>query len=417
MKDQLLFKEQTLKNGLTVFWQQKEEVGYYTVRIVMPGGTANNAAPLKMGSFHFLEHLVAEQAANESQSINNFIGLNGGYNNATTFSHHTTFSLTIPKHNFEKVCQPYLNSIFKPIINRALIIKQASIIANERQQKERWYPANNELGQYVRTKWMQTTPWPIEQIFGNRSELENIKDSDIATLQKYHLSKNNIVLVIGPEKPTILINYLSSLKTTNPKLKNQQLPIGWKRQTNHSHQFKDLAHPMLIWGGLVKQKSELAEVRAVSFILNYLTNYIHGPLYGWLRHDLGWAYSLYFDLFKGDSHLEWTISIPLNSISQTNQVKKQLCQKVAAALGNQTAINQEVDRIIAAAEAFDFQTAEGVINEAESFYRSYGRVVTVKELLECINQCRDINYLQRIYKTYFNPQQTSFLTACPHTSS
>ncbi len=148
-------------------------------------------------------------------------------------------------------------------------------------------------------------------------------------------------------------------------------------------------------------------------MLNYLTNYIHGPLYQWLRHDLGWAYSLYYDVFQGDSHLEWTLSIPLNSINQTKEVKKQLRQQVESALKNEVAINQEVDRIMAVSKAFDFHVAEGVVNEAESFYRTYGRVVTVKELLEYINHCRDVNYLQNIYKKYFDPRQTSFLTAYP----
>ena len=145
--------------------------------------------------------------------------------------------------------------------------------------KERWYPGTNELGFYINTAWMDPDVLTLDQVWGQPSDLQAINLDSLTTAHRLYSSPNISVVSAGSGDPTLLHHLLASV-ATDPKhrLPKYQANPHWANQTYHETSLRDESRFTLRYGCIIRPLPKPVVLMALSFILEYLTNYVHGPL-------------------------------------------------------------------------------------------------------------------------------------------
>jgi len=415
MKERLNFQETVLPNGIKVYGYPYD-VPFAVIYIIIPLGTAHNQQPILPGSFHLLEHMVLKRSMRfpEFLSFKQFIGLNGGYSNGTTYLFETRYEVDMPTNIFQESFEGILSQIFEPIFNLEDLENEKKIIANERRRKERWYPGTNELSQYMRSGWQFSSFCPIEQIFGCDEDLATINLSYLISLHDSYFCDKIIVLLGGDYDEKFALEKLSAIKTSPQILPGQINQFKWKKREYHEIEMNSVRCHTYCYGGLTGNLN-WKERQALNFILTFLINIIHGPLFKWLRSEKGWVYELkrYFDYQTQGS---WYVIFPLNNKEQVDTVRNELHSRIQKSLADKNLIGQEIKRILAN-RIFLYQKLDDFMDYALNFLSIEGKIFTEKEIIETIQSFSDVNYLLEIYEKYMSPAVTGEFLALPKTKN
>src|SRR3989344_640276 len=415
MKERLNFQETVLVNGIKVYGYPYD-VSFAMIRVIIPLGTAHNQHPILPGSFHLLEHMVLNRGAMfpELHSFKQFIGLNGGYNNAWTFPFETMYEVDVPATIFQKSFEGILSQIFDPIFNLADLENEKNIIANERRRKERWYTGTDELSQYLHSIWKSSSLYPIEQIFGSDEDLTKINLSYLTNLHDSYFCDKIIVLLGGNYDEKFALKKLSEIKTSPQILSGQTSPFEWKKREYHEIKMDSVSRHLYCYGGITNNL-DWKEQAALTFILSFLGNHIHGPLYNWLRVEKGWVYELTWFL-NYETQGRWHMAFPLNNKAQVVAVREELHGRIQKSLEDKRLVCKEINRVLSKS-LFLYQKLNDFMNHAFEFLSIEGRIFTEEEIAGAIQSFSDVKYLLEIYEKHMSPIVTGEFLALPKTES
>lgn len=415
MRDRQIFAEHKLTNGITVYHYPEPEAPFTLARIQLPVGSSNSTAPITPGSVHFLEHAMTDRSQKypKRNEFNRLVGLKAGSFGSETGPFDTTYFLAIPSRHNEMGLEGLFSHVFEPKIEEEDVALNRGIISNERRRKERWFPGSSELGQYMMLSWQHDQLLTLRQRLGYDEDLAQITPESLLAVQKSYFDPRIRVIIGGSGDPTSLIKKLETLRVTQHELPQQYELIHWVNKEYHEHAFRDVARYELRYGAFYHPRPDVQDVVAIGFLLSYLTNHIHGPLYQWLREDKGWVYDLDYGYSVNNLGCDWTLCLPMSQPDHVDEVRQQLWARVEKALEDSDGLNSEVERKIDARVAFGFQRLGDVINTAQDSLEIYDRIISEAEWRQLIEFCRSSENMKKIYAQYFSPDQIGSFLAKP----
>ncbi len=413
MKDRLIFETVRLPNGITVY-SYPTDVPFVDARIIIPLGSAHNVAPIRQGSFHFLEHMVLNRSKMnpELDSFSKIIGQSGGRIGGSTYPFKTVYDVEVKHDLFENAFGGLVSQVFEPIFTKEDIENEIGVIKNERRRKERFFPGNNKLGKYLLTEWMNDPLCPMTQRLGSDADLEAMNLSDMLKVHEYYFNDQICVFVGGKFEIDSVCKKLSKIETRKIILPEDCSKISWKKREYHESKFDDVNRYTYYFGGLNESVNDLRETSAIRFILNLLVNHIQGSLYNWLRNEKGWVYEIGYlcHLEKNGSY--WKIFFPVNNEEQVKIIRDELHSKIVDTLKNSDLVEKEINRL-RSKSVFFYQTLDQVLNEGISFHDDYGKIFTELEYLSIMESFADTDYLMKIYEKHMSPGVTGEFLAIP----
>lgn len=414
MRDRQVFDEHTLKNGIQAF-TYKEDVPFTIIHLRIPVGSSHSTGDIIPGSFHFLEHLLMDRSEGYPgfNEFSRLVGLKGGHVSAATGPFETKFTLSIPTKHFPTLSHGLLNQVFKPLFQDDDIALERGIIRNERTMKERWFPGSSEKGQYIATQWLSDCPLSLRQRLGNDEDLNQITAASLRTAHSYYFDPRIKVIIGGSGYLDPFFDELAAIPTRQHTLTEHYKPISWANREYHEKAFRDVSRYELYYGGISTPKPDINALGVVPFILNYLTNTIHGPLYRWLREEKGWVYNLGSSFYSDRYSADWTLTFPLGNHEQVATVREELWDRIAKALDDQDAINADIDRQIDYAKAYSFQRVSDILGFALNSLTIHERIISEKEMFAFAEKLRDRQFLLNIFQEHFAPERVGSFCAMP----
>ncbi len=414
MRDRQLFVEHQLQNGIRIFTYE-DDTPYTYIIVSVPVGSAHNMAGVTPGTFHFLEHMVMKRSQQNPgyKELKQLVGLRGGKLNAGTSWFDTCYILKISNRHLSPVLPGFFAQVFQPLWREEDIVKERGVISNERLRRARWFPAKSELGHYMNTQWRWCCPVSLRQVFGSDEDLATMTATTLNIAHQYYFDHRVWVMVGGSGRATELFEKIAALPVKEHTLSHQVDPVRWVKQDYHTKAFRDVSRFQLRVGGFVVPRPEPLMIQALQFILGYLINPIHGPLFRWLREEKGWVYEL-SSANKVDRYSnEWTLFFPLASMTQVAKVREELSEKVAAALSNAEGINLEVERLQGELDTFYWLTLGQIMENAQRHLENYGRIITETELRSNLERMRDPTFLQKVWQQYYASDRIGSFCATP----
>jgi predicted Zn-dependent peptidase len=401
MRDRQKFDTVKLSNGIEVL-MYPEDVGFADLRIVLPVGHVHNCGNILPGTAHFLEHIVCERS-NKNPIRNQFIKnlmLKGGDFDACTSRTITTYEIVAIESDMHDISHGLFDLVFDPLFNPDDIASHRGIISSERSRR-RWYPGVSEGSQYVNTEWFYNVQTTLRQNLGDDEDLAQMNSQNLRLFHGQGYFDPRIkVFVAGSFDADDICKLFSQLKTKPHSFGMLINPVYWKKREFHTRGFQDANRFLYLVAGFCNQNMSIADRYGLHFLLTYLCNITHGPLFEWLRQEKGWVYEIkrYFDesVFNG----VWKLELPMQSMDQVEVVRKELHEKITVALNDIDRIVLETQRRINL-QQLSFKTIHSVLNSAIEEFEVAGVQTTQEEARNYHVRCREKGYLLDIYERYF----------------
>jgi predicted Zn-dependent peptidase len=416
LQDKLHFETTTLPNG-HILHTQPSDLPVTYVRISVPVGSAHSHsgnANCAGGYFHFLEHMCFERSElnPDKTKYTELMSRTGSSQNAWTDAFYTVYNFESPAHTFTKVFSAFLNKIIKPLFLQEDIAIQRNIIINERNQRK-YYPGEDSLSQYVMTKWMNSSYYSKEQLFGADNDLSSLTPEKLRLLHNYYFNQPICIFVAGTFNLDIVKAELSKLPIPNKKsnlLPHVQIPI-WSNQNYNSYECSDIDRPVYHLGG-IRSDFTVEDFWAVDFILQMLTHEEFGTLQNWIRKEKGWSYGLEWNLEFEKDRIIWSIKIPLESSEIAEKIRAEIHTKIKSTVENSTFITATRDRLLLQM-CFDYETIASRLDIAVMTYNLIGSVSTEQNYRTWLTNTVSDKYIINIYKKHFAPEHTGEFLALP----
>lgn len=417
MRDRQLFEQSTLPNGIKVF-QYRDETPYTHIILRVPVGSSNSTGTIAPGTFHFLEHMCMLRSKRHptEKEFDRLVGLKGGELHATTSPFDTTYQLQVHTKHLSALLPGFFSHVFEPVFYEKDITRERGVIASERRRKERWFPSKSEVGQYIRIRWMWDCSLSLRQRVGSDEDLALMTPESLATAHQHYFLPRTWVLVGGSGDISVLLDLLASLTLAAPDPPHVFEPLHWVTREYHERAFSDLRRFELRYGGIRTPRPEPLTAHALHFILQYLTNSIHGPLYQWLREEKGWVYEVGSRCSYDDKSLDWMLYFPLASREQVTAVRTELPGRIAAALANAEAVSTEVSRLGDHVDAFSYLTLAPIVRDAAGCLEDFGYIIPEVQMRRNLEKMRDVAFLQRVWEEHSTPDCTGCFCAVPLSS-
>ncbi|HEU0050923.1 MAG TPA: insulinase family protein [Patescibacteria group bacterium] len=422
MRDRQVFEETRLSNGICTF-HYKDQSPLCFIKVLFPVGSAHSCGMFPPGMFHFLEHMVMRRHPN-SRDLDQLVGLKGGDFRAKTTMFHTIYSLEVPAKHFQEVLPKFFSFLFEePPLPEEAIRSERGIISSERRSRERWFPGDEEIEQYLRTQWMCDFALSLRQQLGSEDDLDLIDAQQLRNAYQSYFHPSILVLAGGSVEPNPLFSRLETLKTHQTHLKNSYQRTSWANREYREHAFRDASRYVLNYGSIMKPCPELNVVFAIDFIMEYLTNGVHGPIYSWLREERGWVYEVTWNSAIDDhdpsletdseAAYEWHLFLPLANKNQVKETRKEFPERVKKALKNTSAIQREVERRLSIVEAYWYNQLKYIVEGAERSISTFGKIVAEAEYKKAFEACRNPAFLQQVWDLSFKEENIGSICTIP----
>lgn len=411
-RDRQVFEEIVLPNGIEIYYYP-EKAPIALSSVIIPFGSAHNTGDILPGSAHFLEHMVLQRSKTfpDLKGFSKEVDSMGGYIGGATYDFETRYTLGVPKQHFAKAWEGFIDQIFNPVFVEEDIIKQASVIASEKS-REKYYPAQSELGHYIFTKWAYDCPFSIEQLYGKKNSSCKITPNDLRKMHQNYFHSPLRILIGGDIDIKMVEKSLRQLKIKPHTLSTKYNPLKWVNRKYHECFFRDINRWEYRFGGIEETNFEVQIYAAIIFIHAYITNYHYGVLYKWLREQLAWSYEVDTMIYRRPNQLFWYIYIPLQDHAQTTVVRNELCGRIRESLQDEKTVLKKVDRQMGKA-SFYYQTIGEILNDAAGDLHLYRRIIPEKEWIELIKGCRDTNLLVKTWDNLVQVKKTGEFCAVP----
>jgi predicted Zn-dependent peptidase len=326
----------------------------------------------------------------------------GGAINAATRPYSTIYYIHVPSTYADEAWSGLHSLLFEPFFSEEDLQKERDIIESE-QSLQRWFPYDSEIENYVWTKWLNTEFVSKRQVFGNVEDLKEISLEMLKEFSQNYRTQNTTVMILGSYDSTSIEKSLSTIVTHTEALPVYDVPFSWFLPEYHEKSFADITNPIYFTGTFYDLPTD-EERAGIHFLFEFLTKIQNGPLYNWLRNELGWAYELNYERLITPKEEAIILSIPLQDMLQVQQVRAELSSRIENALKNREILEAEYERQTGEM-VFQYQSLDEIMNDALNDIERYGKPTTEGEYARHKRLCTDPDYLLRIYEKYFGPEK------------
>lgn len=414
MRDKQVFEKTVLPNGITVYYYPMD-VGFVYGRLYVPIGHRNNTNGILPGTAHFLEHLVfnRSQVYREKRAFEKQLPPKGGDWNAVTDTYGTEFQLSIPSQHFDWMWERFFSHVCDPLFVEEDIAHERGIIADERNQRERYYPGKGELTKYLNTGFQYDMMVGLRQMYGNDEDLAAISTGTLENLHKYYFNKDTYVIIGGTLNPDIVYKNLASLHVNagTDSLERQTTPLRWAKREYHEKCFRSTSRPDLYISGFLRDVSMIDRM-TFNTIDMVMRDYTNGPIENWLRHELGTTYSTSFHTWLRTESVVWELNIKPPSKKYVNLIRNEWLPRLRESLTDKTYLEGMMSQI-ENERVFELQKLSEIIARANSSLQLYGYIQSENEVQQLIRDTGNPETLLRVADRFFAPSEVGEFCALP----
>ncbi len=412
MRDRQIFETFKLANGITSYYYPAN-TPFSQFRIIVPVGHTHNVPPYLPGTAHALEHLIIKRSKKypKIDQFEQLIELRGGAIHASTGFDYSEYGVDVPANLSVEAWHGLLSHVFEPRLRGKDLSIERGAIASERESKKHWFPSSNEMGQYLYTKWMFDIPFSLRQRLGTDEDLALMTPQNLEEFHKNYLTKNVRILVGGNVDIQDINTAASVFQLSLPAPPQMYEPRAWKEREYHEKAF-DTNEWTLLAGNFKNETPDYKTCAAIYFIGRFLVNSTQGILYRWLRKEKGWVYGVHFNFSADVRGVSWIIDLSFKHPRHLTTVRRELWPRMEAGIRDKALVEKEIERRLGL-EVFDYQTVESILAGAAVDLTTFGKIYSEQEYREFLNSFRDIDYLDRIFLEYFNPETSGQFCARP----
>ncbi len=188
--------EYTLKNGLNVLIQEKDERDLVALEIIVKTGSLFEGKKQGAGLAHLLEHMIFKGTQKRNAlKIDDEIKELGGLINGYTSHQFTGFTLLLPSENFEAGLEILSDILRNPVFDENELKKEKDVILSEIKMNR-----DDPKRYFQREFWKHAfgiSPYNLP-ILGYESLFEALKREDLCQFHnKWYIPNNMIIAVAG----------------------------------------------------------------------------------------------------------------------------------------------------------------------------------------------------------------------------
>lgn len=414
MHDRQIFEVQKLANGIELY-THTANFPICQLETILPvgAGHAHAGNDILPGAVHFLEHaqLIRSKKYPEAYALDRLIGMRGGHSNGTTYPTSTHFEVDTPATQIDFAIEALLERTYSPIFNEDDLKPERTVVINERNSRK-FYPGRSQVSRFYHTEFMDDAEYPLEQLFGSDSDLEQMNTTMLSSMQQ-EISCNRQVrfIAVGPSDFSYLLGKLSEIKTVSPSFTTNIRPIIWANPTFRYCYFDTISQPTLevAW---IHPRLPYSAFRGVSFLISLLINSTHGALHHEFREQKGWTYGLDGYCQQRPENTVFAMSFPVNSKDQVIYIKDCLADRIRQASNDQSLVEAEIGRYIQS-QVYNFQTAADVISGASYDLDTYGCIHSEAEWVQAVEKIADKNWRTKLIDDYFGSEHMGSICLMP----
>ncbi len=408
------FEREVLANGIEFLWHQHESPVCY-MNIYQPVGSAHTGKGLLTpGSPHFLEHALFIQSKHhpEPHSFELELSLRGCERGGTTFSFVTRYNIACPLTELEFASKALFETVYEPFFTEETLSVERGVVQNERDRSKRYWPGRNRINQYINTEFRKSDWVSYKQVFGKNADLKTLTSQ---ILQKLHgetyYTEGIKVLAVGNSDFSTLKKLLSQVKTQKKVFERNMTPATWVDPSFRYKELEGVKHPQYICSWIRPSMND-EESAALMFLMKYLINHVHGPLYDEFRKRQGWTYGV--DYFCDVNQVEsiYGIDITLQDKQQIEKVRESLFKIALKGVKDQAKVEREIHRRLAF-EAFSYQTSQDIIGGAETDLLDEKPIVPHEAWKKAVEHMKDPVWRMAQFEQHFSKDSWGEIALMP----
>ncbi|HET8580968.1 MAG TPA: insulinase family protein [Candidatus Paceibacterota bacterium] len=413
MQDRLLFERTMLGNG-TALYSHAMDAPLFSLHVLIPVGSVHSHdgnSGGRHGVTHFLEHMTFMRSERypELRSFDRLAAEQGALLNAYTAPYYTSIYVQAPVAAERMIVEGIASMLFQPIFDEGDIAIERGVVGNERDQRK-YFPGTTELGRYIDHEWMHDEHFTKEQLFGSDADLAAMTPVQLSRFHDNYWNESVRIVAAGGHDPHIIAEAFGSTAAPSSRLMEQSIPLSWGRREYHEKQFRDLDSPILFIGGLTSSYDLMSDLR-LTFILGFLTNPSHGPIYDWLRNQKGWTYGVSAGSETDRDRFSWLFRMPLNDVTAVREIRAEFMERARTALADEAHIRAHAARELNR-NVFNFQTADTRAETAVTMLTHTGTISSEAELV-AILESMTAESLLGAFDEHFAPERVGEFLALP----
>lgn len=132
LNDKAIYQGIKLDNGMTVLLISDEKANKSLISMAIPIGSMEDPIS-QQGLAHYLEHMILMGSRNfpETNSLDNFLNKNGGYNNASTTAYRTAYYLEVNNDAFDEAVTRFADTLAFPLLSKENAEKEVNAVNAE----------------------------------------------------------------------------------------------------------------------------------------------------------------------------------------------------------------------------------------------------------------------------------------------
>ena len=223
--DKAIYQAIRLHNGMTVLLISDEKANKSLMSLALPIGSMEDPQQ-QQGLAHYLEHMIlmGSKQFPETNSLDQFLTKNGGYNNASTTSDRTAYYLEVNNNAFDEAVARLADAFAQPLLSESNAKKEVNAVNAEMVR------AKSSDGHLLHSVNLATAnpDHPITKFaVGNKQTLSDKENSKLqAELEQFYQRYYSANLVKAVLYSNQSVEQLAALaERTLGKMPNKQLNV------------------------------------------------------------------------------------------------------------------------------------------------------------------------------------------------
>ncbi|MEZ0287279.1 MAG: M16 family metallopeptidase [Candidatus Paceibacterota bacterium] len=409
------FVHEQLPNGID-FYTHTHASSVCFMDIFIPVGSAHATAhgPVPPGSPHFLEHALFLQSKNhaEAHSFDLDLALRGCERTGTTYAFMTRYGMACPLSELTFASNALFETVYEPLFSEECLAPERGVVQNERDREKKYFPGRNRIHQYVNTEFRHSSWVTLQQIFGTNADLKQYTPEKLAELhQLFNFHSGTKVVAVGKSDFSELKKLIGSIRTHRTNFPQHFTPSHWVDPAFRYVELEGVKHPTYI-SSWMRPALPNDEFVALMFLLKYLVNHVHGPLYDEFRKRKGWTYGISHFCDASDVETIYGFDLMLQDKEQIEEVRKTLIPLARKSMEDQERVERELRRRLAF-EAFSYQTSDDIISGARSDVLSGDPIRTYASWKKSLARLKDPEWRISQFETLFSEDSFGDLALMP----
>lgn len=410
------YRNEVLPNGICIHAVETDFArGIICFRF--PIGHLHAVNDIPPGAPHLLEHALFPRPTSPFDT-GNFIqrfGLKGVTLNATTDLLNTDFELSGPSEILNDVACELVEHMLTCKFEETDLEHHRAILAAESRSQGKWSPYDSYESMCVYERWWSTGV-TRRDLFGTKQDRRRTKLFHLERLRESYWQRGGTcIFSIGKAPSQELVCKLREVHAVDQLLPKRTASTNWGKSKVVSLRTKEIDEPTYKLAILLPRSMVWPFNKDISCLWNFSVDDFCGPLYWWLRDELGYCYGLEYEDSLHDSvgqQVWWLLSIPAIQETDIAHVRLHLPEIWRNGVANDHLFKQYIDRRLSLQSLWP-EIVEDIYGKLINDIAWFGTYVSEKKERELLLNMREQHRRLNLFDRFMRKEDMGELVICP----